>query len=191
MKLYLKNVRHLHITEPYWNFSLIQQVIARGVRYKSHSNLPEDLRNVQVYIYLSDYNKDALKEIKERQKEIEKTTDINMITNSIKNQELITKFLKTIASTSIECKFYNQNKNYECYTCKPTNEKLYVEDIHTDMKTSNKCIKTKQVVANEIMVDDKIYYYTNTGDVYKKTEESIYVKVIDDNIVSQVMSSIS
>lgn len=187
----LKNVRHLHITEPYWNFSLIQQVIARGVRYKSHSNLPEDLRNVQVYIYLSDYNKDALKEIKERQKEIEKTTDINMITNSIKNQELITKFLKTIASTSIECKFYNQNKNYECYTCKPTNEKLYVEDIHTDMKTSNKCIKTKQVVANEIMVDDEIYYYTDTGDVYKKTEESIYVKVIDDNIVSQVMSSIS
>jgi len=186
----LKNVRHLHITEPYWNFSLIQQVIARGVRYKSHNSLEEHLRNVQVYIYLSDYNENALAEMKERKAEIEQTTDIYMITNAIKNQELIYKFLKIIASTSIECKYYNKGINYDCYTCKPTNEKLYVEDIHTDMLTSNKCIKTKQVTAHEIIIDGMQYFYTDLFDVYKKVEDGIYVKVEDEDIVSQVKRSV-
>lgn len=186
----LKNVRHLHITEPYWNFSLIQQVIARGVRYKSHSNLPEEFRNVQVYIYLSDYNAEALSELKERKAEIEKTTDIYMITNAISNQELIYKFLKTIASTSIECRYYNRkNINYDCYTCKPTGEKMYVEDIHTDMKTSNKCIKTKQVTAHEVVIDGNQYFYTDSFDIYQK-RDGIYVKIEDDNIVSQVKSAL-
>jgi superfamily II DNA or RNA helicase len=62
----LKNVRYIHIMEPYWNFSLLQQVIARGVRYKSHVKLEEKYRNVQVYIYLSDYNKEDLSDIKNK-----------------------------------------------------------------------------------------------------------------------------
>jgi len=183
----LKNVRFIHIMEPYWNFSLIQQVIARGVRYKSHIALEEKYRNVQVYMYLSDYNKEDLNEIKTKQRElikskgsknikqedIEKTTDIHMLTNSIKNQELIYKFLKAVASTSIECKFFNKNElNYSCFSCKNTNERLYVEDFYVDMKTKNNCIPQKKVKVREIIIEDNVYYYSGVDEyslnIFKK-----------------------
>lgn len=50
--------------EPYWNYSLIEQIIARAVRYKSHNLLSKEEQNVQTYIYLSDYNKEFLKKKK-------------------------------------------------------------------------------------------------------------------------------
>jgi superfamily II DNA or RNA helicase len=189
----LKNVRYIHITEPYWNYSLIQQIIARGVRYKSHMSLEEDKRNVQTYIYLSDYNKQTLKDMKTKLLEsknngkkkdgLEKTTDIHMFKNAVKNQELIYKFLKIIASTSIECKFFNNEElNYKCFSCKNTNERLFIEDIYVDMKTKNNCIaadsKTMKLEAKEIIIDGNKYYYSiSPGDnssiyVYEKKKES-------------------
>lgn len=191
----LKNVRFIHIMEPYWNFSLIQQVIARGVRYKSHISLDKKYRNVQVYMYLSDYNKEDLNDIKSKQnalsknnnsknqENIEKTTDIHMIANAIKNQELIYKFLKAIASTSIECKFFNGKElNYSCFSCKNTNERLYVEDFYTDMKTKNNCIPQKKVKAREIIIEDKIYYYSGNDELSLKIFKKLDIEY-GNNIV--------
>jgi superfamily II DNA or RNA helicase len=185
----LKNVRHLHIMEPYWNFSLIQQVIARGVRYKSHASLDPSLRNVQVYIYLSDYNDADLSAIKarERTEKIEKTTDIQLFTNALKNQEMIYKFLKLIASTSIECKFFNKGNNYECYTCQKTGQKMFIEDIYTDMKMSNNCKQSKQVEAHELIIDD-IKYYATDENVYRLVNGTA-VLVHDPEVIEAAMSS--
>jgi hypothetical protein len=47
----LKNVRQLHIMEPYWNEVLIRQVIGRAKRMYSHVALPEAERDVTVYRY--------------------------------------------------------------------------------------------------------------------------------------------
>ena len=47
----LKNVRQLHIMEPYWNEVLIRQVIGRAKRMYSHIALPEAERDVTVYRY--------------------------------------------------------------------------------------------------------------------------------------------
>lgn len=48
----LKNIRHIHLMEPYWHPVRLEQVIGRGVRICSHKDLPEELRNVKVYLYL-------------------------------------------------------------------------------------------------------------------------------------------
>lgn len=47
----LKNVRQLHIMEPYWNEVLIRQVIGRAKRMYSHVALPEEERDVTVFRY--------------------------------------------------------------------------------------------------------------------------------------------
>ena len=39
----LKNVRNVHIMEPYWYETRIQQVIGRAARYNSHIDLPEKI----------------------------------------------------------------------------------------------------------------------------------------------------
>ena len=49
----LMNVREVHILEPYWNFTRIQQVIGRAIRKGSHINLPLSERNVSVYLYIA------------------------------------------------------------------------------------------------------------------------------------------
>lgn len=57
----LKNVRQVHILEPAWNMSRINQIIGRAVRHYSHAALPEDERNVEIYKYCSVYSKSNTK----------------------------------------------------------------------------------------------------------------------------------
>lgn len=47
----LKGTGSIHILEPHWNKNKIEQVIGRGVRYKSHIAMPEEKRSVDVYKY--------------------------------------------------------------------------------------------------------------------------------------------
>lgn len=53
----LKSTREIHIMEPYWNNSQLDQVIGRGVRYLSHMALPENQRHVDIYYWYSVYPK--------------------------------------------------------------------------------------------------------------------------------------
>jgi SNF2 family DNA or RNA helicase len=49
----LKGTRQIQVLEPHWNKEKLEQVIARGIRYKSHEHLPEDQRRVAVEHYQS------------------------------------------------------------------------------------------------------------------------------------------
>ena len=49
----LKNTRQIHIMEPHFNMAKINQVIGRGIRYKSHYDLNKKERKVDVYYWIS------------------------------------------------------------------------------------------------------------------------------------------
>lgn len=49
----LENVRDVHLMEPHWNFTRIEQVIGRAIRKGSHNSLPKSERNVSIYMYIS------------------------------------------------------------------------------------------------------------------------------------------
>ena len=55
-----KNLRQVHILEPWYNLSLIEQIIGRAVRTCSHKLLPFKQRNVEIFLYgtLFDNNDD-------------------------------------------------------------------------------------------------------------------------------------
>jgi len=46
-----KNIRHVHIMEPWYNMSRIEQIIGRGVRNLSHCRLPFEKRNVALFLH--------------------------------------------------------------------------------------------------------------------------------------------
>jgi superfamily II DNA or RNA helicase len=46
-----KNVRQVHIMEPWYNMNRIEQIVGRAVRNCSHSELPFSERNVQLFLY--------------------------------------------------------------------------------------------------------------------------------------------
>jgi hypothetical protein len=47
----LKFIRQIHIMEPWYNMSRIEQIIGRGVRDGSHKDLPFEHRNVEIYMH--------------------------------------------------------------------------------------------------------------------------------------------
>lgn len=49
----LKNTRSIHIMEPHWNESKINQIIGRAIRYDSHKALKENERNVEIVRWIS------------------------------------------------------------------------------------------------------------------------------------------
>lgn len=48
----LLRVRKVHVMEPYWNMSRLEQVIGRAVRFCSHKDMHKDEREVKIYVYL-------------------------------------------------------------------------------------------------------------------------------------------
>lgn len=49
----LLRVRKVHIMEPYWNMSRLEQIIGRAVRFCSHKDMPKDEREVRIYFYIA------------------------------------------------------------------------------------------------------------------------------------------
>ena len=57
--LSLKNVRTVHIMEPFWNDVRMAQVKGRAVRICSHMELPPQERNVEIFTYISVFGPEA------------------------------------------------------------------------------------------------------------------------------------
>ena len=64
----LRNVRYVHIVEPYWHPVRIEQVVGRARRICSHQDLPAELRTVNVFLYLTVYSPTQLKPLSKEEK---------------------------------------------------------------------------------------------------------------------------
>lgn len=168
----LKRVRVVHIMEPFWNYARIKQVETRAIRYGSHLDLPPDDQNVQVYIYLSDYPSDYPKE-----KKVESTTDIDLLTASIRQMRLISTFDHAVAESSIDCAVHAKTfpaeirESIHCQLCRPTNRQLFLIDLQEDMQYKNPCVlfEEQKVKAKSITITDNDKQYTY---FYKKTDSN-------------------
>jgi SNF2 family DNA or RNA helicase len=132
----LKNVRQVHLMEPYWHEVRMIQMIGRAVRICSHKNLPKNERHVDIFRYKS-VRKTGEKE----------TTDI-YIENLAKSKEgLIQSFLDAMKEVAVDCQL-NKNHNFitQEYKCFQFDEKslfdkqigpAYKEDIYDDARMDN------------------------------------------------------
>jgi superfamily II DNA or RNA helicase len=48
----LLRVQQVHVLEPYWNMSRLDQVIGRAIRFCSHKDVASQDREVKVYVYI-------------------------------------------------------------------------------------------------------------------------------------------
>ena len=60
LRVSVKNVRYVHIVEPYWHPVRMKQVIGRARRICSHEDLDEELRTAKVYLYLMTFTQEQL-----------------------------------------------------------------------------------------------------------------------------------
>ena len=106
----LTGVRQAHLLEPYWNLARLQQIIGRGSRFCSHKDLPEEKRNIKVYIYVATHPDKKSKKNKEP-KETKETVDQYINQLAFQKNKLIDEFEKAIKESAIDCKIF-KNANY-------------------------------------------------------------------------------
>ena len=131
----LRNIRQIHIMEPFWNETRIMQLIGRAIRQCYHKDLPLEERTVDVFRYRS------------VKKNGEPTVDEKIEDLAKRKQVLIDSFLKTVREAAVDCKlFENHNMMAEKYQCFQFNESslfdaqvgpAYNEDVYYDAKLNN------------------------------------------------------
>ena len=102
--LNLYGYREVHILEPHFNFSLLEQVIGRTTRKQSHFSLPISKRNVMIYLYASTFGKEESVDLYKYRLSQEKAYVIGDITQLLKEE-------------AIDCmlNFYGNNLIYDKY----------------------------------------------------------------------------
>ncbi len=94
----LKNTANIYILDQPWNEATREQVIGRGVRYKSHASLPEKFRYVNVYntFFINNEEIDLLEKVRK----IKDDKTFSLILNLIKEKQAEEKSLTTTESES-------------------------------------------------------------------------------------------
>ncbi len=179
-----RGTRAVHIIEPYWNYERILQVMARGIRYKSHEHLPEEERNVQVYIYLAVPPKGA--------KPSEKPTDLYLFTEAARKYEINSEMIRLMASVSVECTKFNTDINFECYKCEPRNgSPLFLNDLEKDLRYPLPCKKdSKPLDAKELKLNGNLYYLTDDDRLFTENDNNEFNEIIDNDIKNWVLSRV-
>jgi len=123
----LKNTRFVHIVEPYWHMVRIEQVIGRARRICSHEDLPEELRNIKVFLYLTVLNeqqKTDEKHIELRIRDVSKldgktpvTTDETLFESATIKDGINRQILTAIKETAIDCSLYSAGNKTESLVC--------------------------------------------------------------------------
>lgn len=117
----LKNVRYVHLMEPYWHPVRINQVIGRARRIRSHDDLPEDEKDVKVFLYLLKHNRkiledkqDVLTKLIQIDTDYDKevtSTDEKLYKIMMRKKMLMEEFLDTLKEASIDCKINYTDKS--------------------------------------------------------------------------------
>jgi superfamily II DNA or RNA helicase len=166
----LKNVRFVHIMEPYWHPVRISQVIGRARRICSHSQLPKEYQNVKIFMYLLCYDKLMINNIRDKYADLTQndsndagkmlTTDEKLYEIMLNKKDLMEKFLTALKETSIDCLINYENKD-KCLSFNYTMDqnKKTITDINYQNDKKDMIIKTgvrQNVQNNDVELNNDV-----------------------------------
>jgi len=103
----LLRVKQVHIIEPYWNQSRMDQIIGRAFRFCSHKDLPENERVVDVYVYIAIHPK------------IKITVDQHIHKLSLNKFKINSALKQALKEVAVDCELFkygnmDSNNTYVC-----------------------------------------------------------------------------
>ena len=165
----LKNVRFVHITEPYWHPVRMEQVIGRARRICSHQDLPPELRNVNVFVYLMTLSPEQLaspESLDLRKSDVSKidnktplTSDEALFEISNIKESLTLQLLKSVKESSFDCTLHSASNSKEQLNCYS-----YGSD------DSSKFISVPSITDEE---NDDVFLKNKTGNKFQAVETNI------------------
>jgi superfamily II DNA or RNA helicase len=123
--LSLKNVRQVHVMEPFWNDVRVQQVIGRAVRAYSHAELPIEDQNVTVFQYVAQFpheSKDVIFVLRTTDKGL--TADELVLQLSEKKTKMTHEFIRILRAGAVDCNTYasgarHNTRQDKCFNLPP------------------------------------------------------------------------
>jgi len=173
----LRNVRQVHIMEPFWNLVRLEQVKGRAIRICSHMDLPVPERKVDIYTYISRFSEASLKilegpgaipqaiqkadgSLNEKKELIIRTSDETIQNIATKKDQLSQEILKLMKEVAVDCKFnVADNEPLKCLVIKEgTNPYMFDPELDRDViTTGSEGVKVaKQVAAVEVVAARKL-----------------------------------
>jgi len=190
----MTGIRQIHILEPWWNLSRLEQIIGRGIRYKSHMHLDEKNRNVELFQYVVlppttssqkekdtetidvyTYKKAEIKDIHIKEVEYlikQMAIDCNFFKKN--NERIKNKIVKQITSSGeeVELKIGDQPYSRECSYMKHCNydcswsPKTMPTEINNDTYSINYSVDEIQSAIKYIINIFKTGYIFNLETIY-------------------------
>jgi hypothetical protein len=185
----LRNVRYVHIMEPYWQPVRIEQVIGRARRICSHNDLKDEkLRSVYVMMYIMRFTPEQMADdasMELRLNDVSKlnaqkpiTTDQALFEISTIKEEINSQLLMAIKEASIDCAIHrdkNSKEKLKCFTFGSvmSNKFSYPPSVDNEESDTSASRNVKQTTLklNEITasVDGKPVKYA-----YDKSTKLVY-----------------
>lgn len=173
----LRNVRYVHITEPYWHPVRTEQIIGRARRICSHVDLPEELRTVDVFLYLMRFtarqiatdNDDSLNiRMHDKSKTDGSTpmsTDQSLYEISNIKERITRQILTAVKESSFDCMIHanaGAKERLQCYSfgVGASEETLAYQPniaMEEDDKTKKLNKQTKTITLRKLVVNGKEY----------------------------------
>ena len=178
----LKNVRYVHITEPYWHPVRMEQVIGRARRICSHQDLPKELRTVDVFLYLMKLTKEQIGRMPINS-DNNQTSDQTLYTISTEKEKITESILRAVKESAIDCAIHKkEGDKLKCFTFGstdkdkdkleyiPSNYQLaYVPSINNEEKDEQfkQNVREEVIRIREEKVNDRTFYVNvDTNDIY-------------------------
>ena len=181
----LRNCRFVHIMEPYWHPVRVEQVIGRARRICSHKDLPNELRNVKVFIYLMTFSEELLasdmsielrlKDKGKKDKNRPLTSDEALYEIATIKQDINKQLLKAVKEAAFDCAIYATAESKEPLVCfsfgniKDPQDFAFVPSLRSEEKDTVTKINIKKIEwsAKAMTMKGKKYALrSETGDVY-------------------------
>jgi len=194
----LRCTRYVHIVEPYWNMVRIEQVVGRARRICSHQDLPEELRTVKVFFYLTKFSDEQLKnpskdinilllDVGRLDSKKPLTTDQSIYEIASIKTKINNAFLDAIKSTAVDCSVYSRTKDdkYVCYGYGRVVDSTAIATYPSLVDDIKNIEQEKLNVRNETVAG---YQFVNIKGVkygYNEETKELYDGVIMESVLAQ------
>jgi hypothetical protein len=184
----LRNVRYVHIMEPYWHPVRTEQIIGRANRICSHADLPEEDRTVKVFLYVMKFTKTQMEmtdrgTVELRKHDVSKldpdatlTTDESLYEISGIKERVNRQLLMTVKASAMDCALHKRagsKETIQCFTYGPgasANDYGYIPDISKEPKDRiakvNEERKTIKLVSLTLPGGKQYAYDKSSGRLY-------------------------
>ena len=166
----LKNVRQVHMLEPYWNMVRLEQVQGRAARLCSHMELPEDERTIEVFIYLMTFTKEQLSKYATlTTNDNKQTTDQNVYDIAQRKLVIANALSKALQEAAVDCALFTNQNNVACSIRAGADDKF----LYTPILKEDDAIDDTNILKVRAVLDKK------RGLVLDKATGKVIGRIVD------------